>query len=139
MHLVGLLSSYFAHDARSQELKACNLCLSPIILRKKSKTTEVAGIVCVKFSTASNERFKLCQHNRYLICCIDCSFLWGGGKLKRVLTACARSFPATANIPLKVKYIHCSNKSINVHVLCAHTRISHRSALSSSSLFTGKM
>jgi len=49
------------------------------------------------FSTASNERLKLCQHNRYLISCIDFSFL--GGKLKRVVTACAPLFPATANIP----------------------------------------
>ena len=41
MHLVGLLSSYFAHDARSQEPKAITLCsglrrftallLSPVI------------------------------------------------------------------------------------------------------------
>ena len=76
-----------------------------------------------------NERFKLCQHNRYLISCIDFSFL--GGKLWS--DACARLFPATVNISLNLKCIHCSYKSVHVHVLCADTRTSQRSAHSSRS------
>ena len=54
MHLVGLLSSYFAHDARSQETKECSSFTQPPVLIWKRSCNETQKLTFIPMNSYIN-------------------------------------------------------------------------------------